>query len=171
MTISGTTMGISAAVHRDFMSRFPTGVAVVTAIDRGGVPHGLTCNSLTSVTLAPPVFLVCLGARSGTLGAVRDSGRFAVNLLHTKGQHVAEIFSTGVSDRFDRVRWGRSRVIGQPWLLDGVFAWASCVVKGTSVVGDHEVILGEPCEMVYEAEEPLVYGMRRFHAGLAKAPG
>nr|AHE14549.1 RebF-like flavin reductase [uncultured bacterium] len=158
---------VPAHAHRDLMSSFPTGVSVVTAVDRGGRPHGMTCTSLSSVTLTPPTLLVCLDTRSGTLRAIRESGYFAVNLLHARAREVAQIFSTAVSDRFGRVPWGLSEHLRQPWLTRDAFALAGCAVRRCTVFGDHEVVLGEVCEVVHNADVPLLYGMRRFSAWLS----
>ena len=85
--------------YRDFMSMFPTGVAVVTALDLYGMPHGLTCTALASVTLNPPTLLVCLHTGSGTLAAVRARGVFAVNLSHSGARGTAELFGSATTDR------------------------------------------------------------------------
>ncbi|KWX04314.1 hypothetical protein TH66_02800 [Carbonactinospora thermoautotrophica] len=148
--------------HRALMSAFPTGVAVITALDEEDRPHGLTCTSLASVTLSPPTLLVCLDTRSGTLGAIRHGGQFAVNLLHSRSQRVAEIFSTPVPDRFGQVRWHRSTRLGVPWLVEDAFALAACTVSGSVLVGDHEVVFGEVREIMVGDDVPLLYGMRRF---------
>nr|Q8KI76.1 RecName: Full=Flavin reductase (NADPH); AltName: Full=Flavin dependent oxidoreductase; AltName: Full=Flavin:NAD(P)H reductase [Lentzea aerocolonigenes]QTU90780.1 reductase [Cloning vector pTU3-A-RebFHOD_VioCDE_KanR]AAN01214.1 flavin dependent oxidoreductase [Lentzea aerocolonigenes]CAC93720.1 putative flavin reductase [Lentzea aerocolonigenes]BAC10680.1 putative NADH oxidoreductase [Lentzea aerocolonigenes]BAC15756.1 flavin reductase [Lentzea aerocolonigenes] len=152
---------VTAADHRALMSLFPTGVAVITAIDEAGTPHGMTCTSLTSVTLDPPTLLVCLNRASGTLHAVRG-GRFGVNLLHARGRRAAEVFSTAVQDRFGEVRWEHSDVTGMPWLAEDAHAFAGCVVRKSTVVGDHEIVLGEVHEVVREHDLPLLYGMREF---------
>jgi flavin reductase (DIM6/NTAB) family NADH-FMN oxidoreductase RutF len=152
---------VAASDHRALMSLFPTGVAIITAIDDDGDPHGMTCTSLSSVTLSPPTLLVCLNRASGTLRAVRG-GRFGVNLLHARGRRAAELFSTPVEDRFGEVRWKHSDVTGMPWLADDAHAFAGCVVRESTVVGDHEIVLGEVCEIVREGDLPLLYGMREF---------
>lgn len=152
---------VTAADHRALMSLFPTGVAIITAIDDTGEPHGMTCTSLSSVALSPPTLLVCLNQASGTLRAVRG-GRFAVNLLHARGRKAAEVFSSAVENRFSVVRWRRSEVTGMPWLAEDAHAFAGCVVRESTVVGDHEVVLGEVCEIVQARDLPLLYGMREF---------
>jgi len=94
-TIQTTTAPDPSAGHcstedyRDLMCSFPTGVSVVTAADEDGRPWGLTCSSLSSVTLAPPTLLVCLASRSPVLAVARASGRFAVNLLHARAHATA----------------------------------------------------------------------------------
>ncbi|MGH8903760.1 MAG: flavin reductase family protein [Egibacteraceae bacterium] len=158
---------VTATLYRDLMSSFPTGVAVITSFDQHGRPHGMTCTSLSSVTLTPPTLLVCLNRRSGTLDAVQTYGSFAINLLHSRARRVAEIFSGPVPDRFSQVRWRLSNVAGLPWLFEDAFALAECTVRKSSIVGDHEVVLGEVCEVVLHGSDvPLLYGMRQFSTWL-----
>jgi flavin reductase (DIM6/NTAB) family NADH-FMN oxidoreductase RutF len=146
------------------MSCFPTGVAVVTALDADGGTHGMTCTSLASVTLRPPTLLVCLHRDSGTLKAVRSGGRFGMNLLHAEARHTATLFSSPAPDRFEQVDWKPSEALGVPWLTGDAFALAECRVDGISPVGDHEVVLGKVVNTVLHTQAPLLYGMRRFSA-------
>lgn len=143
------------------MSTFCTGVTIITAVDRDGRPHGLTCTSLASVTMTPPTLMVCLNISSGTLGAVRDSGRFAVNLLHERGQRAAEVFSSAACDRFERIPWQRGKA-GEVWLAEDAFAVAECRVAEAVAVGDHVAVFGEVVNVEQTEETPLLYGMRRF---------
>jgi flavin reductase (NADH) len=143
------------------MSAFCTGVTIITAVDRDGRPHGLTCTSLTSVTLTPPTLMVCLNTASGTLSAVRDSGGFAVNLLHERGRRAAEVFSSATADRFERVPWQHGKT-GQLWLVDDAFAVAECRVTEAVAVGDHVAVFGEVVNVEQTEETPLLYGMRQF---------
>jgi flavin reductase (DIM6/NTAB) family NADH-FMN oxidoreductase RutF len=152
---------------RGFMSAYFTGVTIVTSIDDQGRPHGLTCNSLTSVTLSPPTLLVCLDTRSGTLAAMRTRAGFVVNLLHDGGQQAAELFASSRSDRFEQVAWRRSAHIGLPWLVDEAHAIAECVVTEMMTVSDHTVVFGRvvSVETGSPVANPLVYGMRAFGTG------
>ncbi len=149
--------------YRDLMSAFPTGVAVVTSIDESGRPRGMTCSSLSSVTLAPPTLLACLRTGSATLGAVRYHGGFAVNLLHARGRRAAELFASAEQDRFGLIPW-RPSYSGLPWLVADAFALAECTVSGTAEVGDHTVVFGAVDEVIMALQTPLLYGMRRFSA-------
>lgn len=152
---------VTATDQMALMSTYPTGVAIITAIDDDGSPHGMTCTSLTSVTLNPPTLLVCIHQANGTLRAAR-CGRFGVNLLHARGRKAAQVFSTAVKDRFGQVRWRRSDVLGMPWLAEDSHAFAGCVVRESIAVGDSEIVLGEICEIVQGRGRPLLYGMREF---------
>jgi flavin reductase (NADH) len=153
---------VRPAEYRALMRGFPTGVAVITALDRSGAPHGMTCTSLASVSIAPPVLLVCLNVRSGTLAACTGSGRFAVNLLHARARYAAEVFSSAGTDRFDSARWRPSDVLGVPWLTEDAFALAECVVADTVPVGDHVIVLGRVVNIAGSANTPLMYGLGQF---------
>ena len=153
--------GGAAADFRALMSHFPTGVSVVTSVGVDGMPRGLTCSSLISVTLDPPTLLVCLNTHSSTLQTLCVTGRFAVNLLHTQGRQAAELFAAPVADRFAWVTWAYSDA-GMPRLVDDAFAFAECRVTGTQVIGDHAVVLGEVTSVMCTAGVPLLYGMRQF---------
>ncbi|HJQ03538.1 MAG TPA: flavin reductase family protein [Jatrophihabitans sp.] len=149
--------------YRALMSAFPTGVAVVTASDESGHPFGMTCSSLTSVTLAPPVLLICLRLGSRTEATVRRRGAFAVNLLRSAAQATAELFAGPVGDRFARVPWAVSPS-GLPWLTRDAFAVADCVVIESIEVGDHAVLFGRVGCVLQRQAPPLLYGLRRFSA-------
>ncbi|TKK87210.1 flavin reductase family protein [Herbidospora galbida] len=147
---------------RGFMSTYFTGVSIVTSIDREGRPHGLTCNSLASVTLRPPTLLVCLDRHSGTLDAVLSRSAFAVNLLNEDGRGAAEAFSTATPARFTQVAWRRSPGSGLPVLISAAYASAECEVVTTTAVGDHMVVYGRVVAVRADAARPLLYGMRTF---------
>jgi flavin reductase (DIM6/NTAB) family NADH-FMN oxidoreductase RutF len=153
--------GVRPADFRELMSRFPTGVAVVTAIDGRGEPQGMTCSSLASVCMEPPTLLVSLRTTSATCAAVRACGTFAINLLHRDGRHAAEVFSTPRTDRFETVHW-RGTANGLPWLHTDSAAVADCEVVETKVVGDHTVVFGEVRGLDLAEGWPLLYGMRAF---------
>lgn len=165
---------VDAGEYRALMSAFPTGVAVVTATDDRGEPHGMTCTSLSSVTVTPPVLMICLNLGSGTLPAVLSSGRFAVNLLHARARRAAKIFSSDVPRRFDLTPWRPSSMLGTPWLADDAFALADCLVVETMTFGDHALVLGKVVATEQSRDIPLLYGLRRFstwsHVASASRP-
>lgn len=155
----------SPEAFRGFMSSYFTGVAIITSTGPDGRPHGLTCNSLTSVTLSPPMLLVCLDVGSGTLAASRASGGFVVNLLHDGGRRAAELFASRSPDRFERVSWKRSPLIELPWLTDDAYAMAECQVADSITVGDHAVVFGTVVNVEDGVGNPLLYGMKAFTSG------
>ncbi|QWF85976.1 flavin reductase family protein [Amycolatopsis sp. CA-230715] len=150
---------------RALMSTFPTGVAIVTASEPDGTPWGMTCSSVCSVTVEPATMLVCLRTGSPTLRAVLDASAFAVNLLHRGSRATAELFASGLPDRFDRVRWLADPAFGGPHLVSDAHAIADCRVASTVAAGDHVVVLGRVYQVddrVPDGQPPLLYGFRGY---------
>ncbi|CAK7280284.1 flavin reductase family protein [Streptomyces misionensis] len=161
---------------RPLMSSFPSGVSIVAALDAEGNPHGMTCSSIASVALSPPTIVACLRTASHTHRAVRESGRFALNLLHERGRATSELFASGAPDRFGRAEWRLPLDACGPHLTDAAHTIADCRVSRTIEVGDHTAVLGEviAITVVDEAPEPLLYGLRQYAAwstATAAAPG
>ncbi len=154
--------GVAATEYRTLMSGFPTGVAVITALDRAGNPHGMTCTSFSSVTVTPPVLLASLNLGRGTLRSILETVVFAVNLLHSRGRDAAVIFSSFPGDRFARVRWRPTSRLGLPHLTGAAFALAECVLADCFASGDHLVIFGQVVSVTQSPDTPLLYGLRQF---------
>jgi flavin reductase (DIM6/NTAB) family NADH-FMN oxidoreductase RutF len=158
-------VGVSSDDFRSLMSGFPTGVAVLTTVDAGGVPRGMTCSSVCSVTLQPPTLLVCVRSASATLEAMTERGAFAINLLHEHARTTAELFASGAPDRFDRVGWQVEPVFAGPHLVDDAHAVADCRITRSEAIGDHVVVFGEVFRVGQHGPQPsrpLLYGMRRY---------
>jgi flavin reductase (DIM6/NTAB) family NADH-FMN oxidoreductase RutF len=147
---------------RPMMAAFPTGVAVITATDADGQPLGMTCSSLCSASLAPPVVLACLRRGSPTLAAIRRGG-FTLNMLQSHATATARLFASGRPDRFDHVRWTAARTGCGPRLTEDAHTIADLAVIATYPVGDHDAVVGQVLsieELI--PPEPLMYGLRRF---------
>lgn len=149
---------------RSLMSGFPTGVAVITTFGPDGRPWGMTCSSMCSVSLDPPVLLICLRRGSPTLDAVERRTAFAVNVLHSQGRPTAELFASGAADRFDRVRWEAGPRSAGPHLANDAHCVADCEVTRTKDVGDHTVVFGRVLRVTSHRSDPkpLLYGLRRY---------
>jgi flavin reductase (DIM6/NTAB) family NADH-FMN oxidoreductase RutF len=154
---------VTADQYRTLMSAFPTGVAVVTAVGAAGQPCGMTCSSLTSVTLNPPMLLVCLQLGTRTERAVRASGAFAMNLLSSTALATAELFARPVADRFSKVCWAWSSG-GLPQLTADAFAVADCAVTEIRDLSDHAVLFGRVERVAQSPDRPLLYGFRQYCA-------
>lgn len=147
------------------MSSFPTGVAIVAAVEGRDRPIGMTCSSVCSVSLVPPTLLVCLRIGSPTLGAAVSARSFSVNLLHAKAQRTAELFASGAPDRFDRVSWWLDADGGGPHLTADAHTVADCRVSAAEQVGDHVVLFGEVFRVCRRNNaSPLLYGLRRYRS-------
>jgi 3-hydroxy-9,10-secoandrosta-1,3,5(10)-triene-9,17-dione monooxygenase reductase component len=134
---------------REAMSRFPTGVSIVTTRDADGVPYGTTANALTSVSLDPPLLLICLAHTSRTLAVLRASGAFGVNLLGADAEQVARGFArSGASEAWDGVEHAAGPS-GSP-LFRGAHAAIECEVDAVHPAGDHDIVLGRVVHVVVE---------------------
>jgi flavin reductase (DIM6/NTAB) family NADH-FMN oxidoreductase RutF len=156
---------VSPTRFRSLMSAFPAGVAIVTTVDDDGLARGLTCSSVSSVSVRPPTILVCIDEGSSTLAALLRGGTFAVNFLHDGATAAAEAFADPEADRFSRVRWtGRPGAAG-PHLVDDAHAVADCRLTRRVAVGDHVVVFGEVYDVNLPADapaSPLLYGFRGY---------
>ena len=144
---------------------FLTGVSVVTAIDADEHPRGLTANSFTTVSLAPPLVLVCIDHRAGSYGVMRSAGHFAVNILSETQDRIARTFSSPVADRFAAVPW-RAAFTGAP-IIEGALCWLDCRVDRTIEAGDHLILIGEVKAFSHRPGPPLGYFRGGFLASLA----
>jgi len=147
--------------HRHLMSYFPTGVSVVTAVDRSGSPYGLTCSSLASISLQPSTLLVSLMSGSATLQRALQQGVFGVVLLHAEARGIAERFAAPEPDRFAGLDWTPSP-LGTPWLTSAMTAAADCQVAHSVEVGDHTLVLGVVHTVQVCGGTPLMYGLRDY---------
>jgi 3-hydroxy-9,10-secoandrosta-1,3,5(10)-triene-9,17-dione monooxygenase reductase component len=127
---------------RDAMGRFATGVTVVTTLDAEGEPQGATANAFSSVSLDPPLILVCLAHTSRTLAALREHGSFAVNVLASDHDELARAFARSANETaWSDLEHGPGPS-GSP-LLDGVHAAIDCRVFAVYPGGDHDIVVGE----------------------------
>jgi 3,4-dihydroxy-2-butanone 4-phosphate synthase len=127
---------------RTAMGHFATGVTVVTARRADGSPVGTTVNAVSSVSLRPPLLLACLATDSETLAALRDSSRFAVNMLASGQRHHSDRFAAkGDAARPHEVEF-EEHALGVP-VLPGSLATIACRVEAIHRAGDHEIVVGE----------------------------
>ncbi|MFK4148034.1 flavin reductase family protein [Streptomyces sp. NPDC004065] len=148
---------------RDAMARVPAGVALVTAHDSGGAPHGFTASSFVSVSMEPPLALVCL-ARTANSFPVFDSCReFAVSVLRDDHTELAMRFARKSADKFAGGKFVRTARGGT--VLDGALAVVECTVHERYPAGDHIILLGEVQSVhVEDKGAPAVYVDRGFAA-------
>jgi 3-hydroxy-9,10-secoandrosta-1,3,5(10)-triene-9,17-dione monooxygenase reductase component len=153
-----------AGAFRDALGRFPTGVALVTAAP-GGDPAGLIVNSLTSVSLEPPLLSFCPSRSSLTWARMRRTRRFGVNVLARRHEGFARHASLPGTDRFAGVDWQLGPG-GAPLLTDALAA-LECDTVAEHPAGDHWIVVGRVDHLdVREDGDPLVYFAGRFGAFL-----
>ncbi|MEM5544315.1 flavin reductase family protein [Sulfitobacter sp. AS92] len=149
---------------RRSMSKFATGVAVITAAGEG-VLYGMTVNSLTSVSLTPCLLLICPKRGSATGTAIRKSGHFAVNVLQAGQEDLCNRFVGEAARRFQGIQ-PQFSADGAP-LLDGCIAHISCQLHAVHSGGDHEIVIGEVTECVDFPGQPLIFHEGRLSNGVA----
>lgn len=136
-------------------SRFATGVAVAAVRDAGGVPHGLTVNSFTSVSLDPPLVLICIDNEASVISCFRDGTHFAINILSEGQRELSIRFATKGMDRFDGVAWTPG--VGGAPLIPEALAHFECRKITTVEAGDHAIFIGRVEEMGVREGRPLLY--------------
>ena len=150
---------------REVMAGFPTGVTVVAASDDTGAPYGLTVNSFTSVSLDPPLVLVCIGHSSSSHDRLVEADTFVVNILASNQASTAVRFASEPSEgRFEEVAWSVGPT-GDP-VLDGTVAWLACTVTEVLTGGDHSILLGK-VDGSWTSERPALV----FHRGRLTSTG
>lgn len=140
---------------RSAFGSFMTGVTVVTTIDETGQPRGFTANSFTSVSLDPPLLLICIGKAAASCATFSKAPGFAVNILAEDQKTVSANFASKRPDKFTDVGWHRSAQ-GMP-LIDGALSWFECVRSEVIDAGDHVILLGAIRSFATREANPLGY--------------
>ena len=148
-------MGITPDEFRHVLSHFATGVTVVTTWDADGRPTGLTASAFTSVSLEPPLILVCVDHNAQSYPALRASGRFAVNIMAAEHEAVSRRFASTSTDKFDGLTY-RPGALGLP-LLPEALAHLECRTVHAYPGGDHTIFVGEVEAAQAREGAPLVY--------------
>ena len=152
---------------RTAMSKFATGVTLVTSIDDNGKPHSMTANSFTSVCLDPPTVLVCVAHGTHTYGYLERNGRFGINILGEKQEDLGNYFAKRPEDRAAEMEYHYTISEEGVPSLDGSMVFFACTVVDSHVYGDHTVYIGEVNEVHQnETGRPLMfYQSRWYHPG------
>ena|SRR3712207_2829652 len=148
------TEGISGTEFRRVLGHLPTGVTVVTAFTPDG-PAGMAANSVTSLSLRPPMILFCPARSSETWPAIRAAGRFCVNVVGDGCEELTRRFARRGVDRFAGVPW-HERECGPG--LDDALAWIECAVHAEHDGGDHTIVVADVVGLETAAPTaPLVF--------------
>lgn len=161
-----TVSGVEAAEFRQLLGRFATGVTILTTRDPSGHPIGMTASSVASVSLVPPLLLVCVDRRHDMHAAMLAAPRFVLNVLAADQEAISRRFAAERPDRFDGIGYMESRH-GLP-LLDGVLATIECEKQAATPGGDHTVFIGLVTGGSVTDRRPLLYyrgGYASLHHG------
>jgi len=152
---------------RNAFGAFPTGVTVVTARTSDGTPVGFTANSFTSVSLDPPLLLVCPAKRLNSYSVFEGCSHFAVNILAEGQEAVSNTFAGFQGDRFAIVDWHAG--VNDVPILDGVAAHFACSTHGVHDAGDHAILMGRVEDFAQSDRRGLGYaGGQYFSLGLER---
>lgn len=155
-------MAIDATVFRSTLAQWASGVTVVT-VNHGGEYHGMTVSSFSSVSLTPPLILVCIAKKAHTHDALLETGAFGVNILAGSQIEMGKRFAgmlPEITDRFDGLDYTLGET-GSP-LLPDVLAWMDCRIHQAIDAGDHTVVIGEIINAHASSGEPLLYANRQW---------
>lgn len=153
-------MSFDSHEFRRALGCYPTGVAVVTALEPDGAPIAMTANSFTSVSLEPPMVSFCLDRASVWYDAFQAAGHFAVNVLREDQAQLADDFARiegGSWQGLDTVTWRT----GCPILKDALAAF-ECRVHARHDAGDHVILVGEVLGMACGDGAPLAFFRGRY---------
>lgn len=148
---------------RQTLGCFATGVTIVTAYDSDGRPRGMTANSFTSVSLAPPLILVCVATSTPIWPVLAEAPGFAVNVLSEHQREISQRFAAPVADKFAGLAWRAPDRHGGP-ILDDVAAHLVCRRERQVEIGDHMLLIGEVLDFARSPSRPLI-----FHQGAYRA--
>ena len=154
---------------RRVLGHFATGVTILTTVDPEGRPTGLTASAFCSVSLDPPLVLICVDHKSQSFPALSESRGFAVNVLSAAQEDLSRRFATTRLDKFDGVAYTPG-LHGAPVLQDAL-AQVECETVGRYVQGDHTIFVGRVERARMGPGEPLLYFRGRYERLASVKPG
>jgi flavin reductase (DIM6/NTAB) family NADH-FMN oxidoreductase RutF len=147
---------LDVAELRRTLGSFATGVIVATTLDSEGAPKGFTASSFSSVSLDPPLVLVCVDKTASCYPAFAAATHFGVNILCEDQQHVSRTFASRSADKFAGMPW-ISGITGSPIFPDSA-AWLDCALHDRLEAGDHLIVIGKVLSFEHSPEkQPLGY--------------
>lgn len=148
---------------RSAMGNFGTGVTVITTEIDGQV-HGMTANAFMSVSLDPKLVVISIGEKAQMLDKIKNSKKFAVNILAANQQELSMIFSGQIKEKRDV---SFQNLGGLP-VLEGAVAQVACKVVNEHVEGDHTLFIGKVIDIHLEEEDPLIFFNGQYRSLLTK---
>lgn len=148
-------MPVSNVEFRAALSNFASGVTVVTTTDAGGKMHGITVSAFCSVSLEPPMVLICIEKTTASHYAFEESEIFVVNILEESQADVSAHFASPYMDKFDGVDY-KLGSLGAP-ILNGAIVNLECRLRHSLNGGDHSIFVGEVDNTIFRIGRPLLY--------------
>lgn len=143
------------------MGHFATGVTIITTKDRAGKPFGLTANAFTSLSLDPPLALICVDKKVQCYYCFDESRVFAVNILKEGQEEVSRRFATKGIEKFDGIKShpGMNGLL----LLDDAIGYVECEIVNSYDGGDHTVYVGKVVSATAAGDRPLIFFRGNYH--------
>jgi flavin reductase (DIM6/NTAB) family NADH-FMN oxidoreductase RutF len=146
---------VDADCFRRACAKFATGIAIATVLDGAGSPHGMTVNSFTSVSLEPPLVLICIDNRAAILKHLLAANAIGINVLSQTQSALSVRFARPGEDRFGAVEWYPGEM-GVPLIPDALAVF-ECEVRRFVEAGDHHMLLAEVRWVRWGEDRPLLY--------------
>lgn len=156
-------MGIGPDEYRETLKNYGSGVTIVT-VEVNGTSHGMTASSFASVSLIPPLVLVCLAKNARTHELVLQKKSFAVNVLRAGQEAIAKAFARPGPKTFGE-SWDLRAADGAP-LTSSALARLECSVVDVFEGGDHDIVVAEVLASEWEEGQPLIYFNRHYRSVL-----
>ena len=150
-----TATPLSAPDLRQALSQFATGVTVITSFRKSGELHGLTANAFTSVSLEPPLLLICVDKKADSYPCFDEVGVFTVNILATDQEALSRRFAVSGGNKFEGVAYHLGGN-GAP-ILEGTLGHIECRVTARHEGGDHTIYVGAVQEAETREHKPLLF--------------
>jgi len=154
---------VDRALFFRLMGSFASGVTVITSRGEDGLPRGFTASAFCSLSLDPPLCIVCVDLRTESLPAIRSTRAFVVNILASDQQEISQRFAAKASDKFADLAYREGPATGSP-VFEGVVAWVECRVRDILEGGDHVVVVGEIQAGDALDGDPLLYFRGEYRA-------
>ncbi|MCI0485888.1 MAG: flavin reductase family protein [Blastocatellia bacterium] len=148
-------MPVTRDEFRRALSRFASGVTVVTAKCEDDQLRGITVSAFSSLSLDPPLVLICIDRRASLHDHLEEGRHFAVNILAEGQEDISHRFASKVPDRFDGLAC-REGTAGSP-LIEGALAAIECRIVHAYPGGDHTILVGEVISTNVSEGKPLLY--------------
>lgn len=147
---------------RQAWGKYPTGVSVVTSIEPDGNVHGMAANGINSVSLDPPLVLICVGNNRNSYPLIKQTRRFAINILSDRQQPVAQHYASPAEARSPDFAVSFTFTDSGAAFIDGSLASMDCRVVNEQVAGDHTIFVAEVERIEMADGDPLVYCEGKF---------
>lgn len=148
-------MAITEDEFKEALSLFPSGVTVVTTKDADGELHGLTVSAFSSLSLNPPLILICIDKKTGSHHAFEECGSFIVNVLKDDQANLSAHFASPIEDKFAGIEFTNNK--DDLPLLNDVLVTLECSLRNSVDGGDHSIFVGQIEKSRVSKGNPLIY--------------